>query len=172
MALADLLAPALQIGATIMSAGSQLVRANAYQAIGARRQAAANFEATQLEREAERSSGIGMNQAQNAALQTLYINSKAQDAAAASGGGALDPTVVDIISRNAGEGAYRQAVAMYEGESQARLNIARAQATRYEGGTAAADADAARTAAQFGAANTLLTGGVKLMSMRDKYWPD
>ena len=52
-------------------------------------------------------------------------------AVAVAGGGAGDPTVLDIISDIEGEGAYRAAVAVYGGE-------ARAQQLEYEGGLAAA----------------------------------
>lgn len=170
MALTDLLAPALQIGSTILSAGSQLARGDAASVIGRRRKAQAEYEADQLEQEAEASRGVGLRGGADAAMQTQLVNSAAIARAAASGAGASDPTVVNIIARTAGEGAYRQALALYEGEAQARMDRMKATALRYEGATAEADSKFARNQSRIGAASTLLSGGVKFTSMYDKYW--
>lgn len=47
------------------------------------------------------------------------VASRALAVSAAGGGGALDPTVVDILADIEGEGAYRESVAMYQGEQEA-----------------------------------------------------
>lgn len=52
--------------------------------------------------------------------QADLIASRALAVAAASGGGVSDPTVVDILARTRGEGAFRAQVALYEGEERAR----------------------------------------------------
>ena len=49
------------------------------------------------------------------------ILSRATALAAASGAGVSDPTMVKILGDLEGEGAYREAVAVYQGEAQARL---------------------------------------------------
>lgn len=170
MALSDLLAPSLQIGSTILQAGSQYARGQVAQTVAKRRQALGEFEAQQLEQEAAQSRGVGMRGAADEALKTEYLNSTALARAAASGAGASDPTVMNVIARTAGEGAYRSALAMYEGESQARLDMQMAAAKRYEGAVGMSDAALATKAANMGVANTLLTGAVKGLSMYEKYF--
>ena len=170
MALSDWLAPTLQAGSTILQAGSQVARGAAGKTIAARRQALDEFEAQQLEQEAAQSRGVGMRGAADETLKTEYLNSTALARAAASGAGASDPTVMNVIARTAGEGAYRSALAMYEGEAQARMDMVSAGAKRYEGAVGAQDAATAAKISNMGAANTLLTGGVKAMSMYEKYF--
>lgn len=171
MALSDFLVPALQVGATILSAGGQLARGYAARGIGARRKIAAEFAAQQLDQEAQGALGIGLRAAADQALRTRMVNSLALARAAASGAGASDPTVLNILAQTAGEGAYRQALALYEGEAQARLDRIRAGALRYEGGLAESDAVAAQRQANIGALSTVLTGGAKAVTMYQKYFP-
>lgn len=165
MAISDYLAPALQIGSTILSAGSRLSKANAYEAIGARKKALSEFEAQQLDQQAEASQGIGMRNAATQALNLQVVNSLALARAAASGAGASDPTVVNMLAQTAGESSYRQALALYEGESQARLDMMQAAATRYSGATAQSDADIAANQARQSVLPTVLSGGARVMSM-------
>lgn len=170
MALSDLLAPSLQIGSTILSAGSQLARGSAARTVASRRKAVGEYEAQQLEQEAAQSRGVGMRGAQDEALKAQLVNSSALARAAASGAGASDPTVLAILARTSGEGAYRQAVAMYEGEAQARLDLMKASALRTEGNISESDAMASERASKTGAVATALSGGARTLSMYDKYW--
>lgn len=168
--LSDLFAPSLQIGSTILTAGSQLAKGQAAKTVAARRQVSDEYEAQQLEAEAQQSRSIAMRSAQDQTLSTEMVNSTALARAAASGAGASDPTVMNVIARTAGAGAYRAAVQMYEGEAQARLDTMKAQALRYEGATGVSDANTAATFAGVGAAATALSGAAKGMSMFGKYW--
>lgn len=168
--LSDMLAPALQIGATILSSGSQFARGAAARTIGARRKAASEFEAKQLEQEAEQSRGVGMRAAQDEVQKAELVQSAALARAAASGAGASDPTVISILARTAGEGAYRQAVALYQGEAQARFDLMRATAARMEGDIAESDAGSAQKFANMAGLSTALTGGAQALTMYDKYW--
>lgn len=170
-AISDWLAPSLQVASTILSAGGQIARAQTYKKIAARRKALADYEAQQLELEAEGARGVGTRAAQDEALKAANVNSTALARAAASGAGASDPTIMNIISRTAGEGAYRSALAMYEGEAQARLDVMRAQGLRYAGVTGVSDAATAARQEQTAAAATLLSGGVKTMSLYDRFFP-
>lgn len=170
MALSDMLGPSLQIGSTVLSAGSQFARANTYGTVGRRRKAALDFEAAQEEEQAGQVQAGAQRTAEDIGRQATLVNSAAIARAAASGAGASDPTVMNIVARTSQEGAYRQAQALYEGEAKARLDRLRAQAARYEGDTVMADAEAARRASMLGASSTVLTGGVKSLSMFDKYW--
>lgn len=170
MALADMLGLGLEAGSTILNVGAQLAKGNYARTVAARRQAAGEYEAKQLEAEAGQSVGVGMRAAQDETLKTLYANSKAMALVGASGAGASDPTVMNVIARTAGEGAYRSAVAMYEGEAQARLDRMKAAALRYQGQVGAEDAASAYRMSRTGALATAFTGGVKGLSMYEKYW--
>lgn len=167
--LSDLFAPSLQIGATILTAGAQLAKGQAAKSIAARRQQADEYEAQQLDAEAQQSRGIGMRSAQDNTLSAEMVNSTAIARAAASGAGASDPTVMNVIARTAGAGAYRAAVSMYEGEAQARLDTMKGQALRYAGATGVSDAATAANYAGIGAASTVLSGAAKSMGMFGKY---
>ncbi len=170
MAISDFLGPSLQVGSTILNVGSQVARANAGQLVAGRRKEALEFEAKQQDISAEESSGVAMRSAQDEIMKARTVNSTALAKAAASGAGASDKTVMDVLSRTAGEGAYRAAVAMYEGEAQARLDRMRAAALRYQADVGVADADLAASQSGIGIASTLLAGGVRALSMYDKYW--
>lgn len=170
MAIGNWLGPALQIGSTVLDVGAAMSRGRAAKVVGARKQQAAEFEAAQLDLEAERSRSIGMAAALEEQRKTQLINSAALARAAASGAGASDPTVINLLTKTAGIGAHRAAIAMYQGEAQARLDTSRAITARFEGETAASDASVAAQQANMTAMSTLLSGGVKVLSMYDKYW--
>jgi hypothetical protein len=93
------------------------------------------------------------------------IASTALAHAAASGGGASDPTVVNLIARNAGESAYRQAVALYGGDEAARTMQLQADAREYEGKQAQVNSYANATAQGMGARATLLKGMAREASL-------
>lgn len=81
---------------------------------------AANFRrAAQLEEKAGQvlaASQRGMLQQRK---QKELVASRALAVAASGGGGASDPTVVNIIADIEGEGAYRESLALYQGEQEA-----------------------------------------------------
>lgn len=160
----------LQIGSTVLSVEGDLARGRAASLIGARRKAALDFEAKQLEIEAGQAVAAGQRNSDDIARKVDLVNSAALARAAASGAGASDPTVMAVLARTKGEGAYRQALAMYEGEAQARLDRLRASAATFEGDTALLDAGRARSAANNTAAATLLSGAAKTASLYDKYY--
>ena len=171
MAIADALPESLQLSSTILNVGSQLAKANATTTVAARRKAAYDFEAQQQEVAAQESSGVALRAAQDETLKARLVMSSALAKAAASGAGASDPTVMAVLSRTAGEGAYRSALAMYEGEAQARLDRMRASALRYQGDVSVADAASAAQAQRIGIGATLLSGGMKALSMYEKFNP-
>lgn len=170
MSLSDMLGPALQIGSTILSAGSQVERGNAGVAVANRRKAALEFQAQQLETEAGQSKAVSQVQAADVARQNALVQSSILARAAASGAGASDPSVLSVMARTGAESAYRQAVALYEGEAQSRMDLTRASAARFEGQTNVSDAASARRQANIGAGATVLAGGAKSLSMYDKYY--
>lgn len=100
---------------------------------GRRRRVAAEFEAEQLEQNAGQVIAASQRDALEEKRRADLAASRALALAAASGGGASDTTVVNLIAGLKGEGAYRSAVALYRGEDQARKLRTGAKAKRYEG---------------------------------------
>lgn len=82
--------------------------------------------------------------------------SRALALAAASGGGASDPTVTNILSGIEGESEYNALSAMYEGEERARTLETNASITKKYGKDT-------KSAYQLQAASTVLKGGGSLM---------
>jgi hypothetical protein len=87
--------------------------------------------------------------------QARLLQSRALAVASASGGGASDPTVVNILARLSGEGEYRALTALYEGEEEARSKEMQARARRQE-------AKNVKKAALFSAGSKILETGSTL----------
>jgi len=100
---------------------------------GRRKRVASEFEAEQLEQQSGQVVAASQRDALEEKRRADLMASRALALAAASGGGASDPTVVNLIAGLKGEGAYRSAVALYRGEDQARKLRTGARAKRYEG---------------------------------------
>lgn len=127
-------APILQVGGTLLSAYGQ--RKAGVEAAKASNTAASNeakmaeFEALQQERLAGEAAKEAQLRAAEYERQSRILASNALAAAAGSGAGASDPTVVELMARIVGEGNYRAQLALYEGEKEARNRQLAAQARR------------------------------------------
>lgn len=119
-------------------------------AVGRMRRRIARVEAKQSVAAAQRRA---IAERKNAEL----LASRAIAVAAAGGGGADDPTVLNIVSDIDAEGAYRAAVAMYEGEEQARK-------LRYQGELQAWEGDEAYKAGKAKAIGSLVETGAKVFA--------
>lgn len=93
----------------------------------------AEFVAAQNERVAGNERATAQRQAIEQQRQKRLTQSRAQAVAAASGGGALDPGVLDIMGGLEDQGNYNALVALYEGESSARNYENQAALTRWQG---------------------------------------
>ena len=122
---------------------------------------ASKFEAGQMESQAMERKAASHRQVEEIDRQGRLAQSRALAVAAASGGGASDPTVMNIMANLAGETEYRKMVALYEGESAARYLEGQADVTRWAGREA-------RTAGKMAALGTAISGGTSLYS---KYYP-
>lgn len=111
----------------------------------------AKYQAKQLEQNAKQSVAEGTVAAQDEQRKSALIASRAIAVAAASGAGALDPTVVKILQGISAEGTLASATQMYNANEQARGQLDQAKGARYSGKQAA---KAGRTKML----NTLLTG--------------
>jgi hypothetical protein len=125
---------ALSVASMVMSArGIGMAKAGADQAAAAaranaaRRAQEAGFEAEQLRVNAGQEEAAGQIAAREQQRQARLVQSRAIAVAAAGGGSVADPTVVNLLARNAGEGVYRAGLALYQGRERAR--VLRMQAT-------------------------------------------
>ncbi len=127
--------PGTLIGAAglALQAGGALSAYSAAQKAAAARRATSEFEAEQLEQNATQSIATANRAMFETERQGAYTASRAQAVAAASGGSATDPTVINTIATLAGETAYRKSVDLYQGEEKARQLRLSAQATRLTG---------------------------------------
>ena len=128
---------ALLLGAASLFAG---VGGSALSSRGQRRagklgQQAKEYEAQTYERQAKNVVGAAQVDMLNERRNKELIASRATALAAAGGGGVHDTTVQNIISDINSEGAYREAVALYRGEDEARKLTEAARLSRMEGAT-------------------------------------
>jgi len=85
------------------------------------------------------------------------LASRALALSSASGGEATDPSSMGVIEDIMGEGAYREAAAMYTGEENARI-------LRMGGQVALEEGNAKATAHQIGAFSSILSAGGAMYS--------
>lgn len=136
---------AAKAGGTILGAANE-ARSLKKQAQGLDRQAGLERASSQREAIEER-------------RQSRLVQSRGLAVAAASGGGADDPTVVNLIANLEGEGEYRALTSLYEGNERAIGMEDEARARRKE-------AKNIKTASYISAASTMLGAG---SSMYDRY---
>jgi len=163
---ADWVTPFLGLTGTLLQAQGYRSQGQSAKQQGQAEQQAANYRAEQLDQIAGQSIAASQRVAQEQRRQARLLASRALAVAAASGGGASDSSVTRIIADIHGEGAYRAAVALYEGEDRARQERMAASATRYEGELAAQSGSNAAKAGNIMALGSLLSGG---MSLYEKY---
>lgn len=138
-----------------------------------RAQVAAQFEASQLEQNAGQAIAVSQAQAKEQLRQTRLLQSRAIAVTAAGGGGVSDDTIMRLLSRNAGEGAYRAQLALYNGEEKARQLRMAASTKLYEAQLNAdsqdAKANAYETAAMGGLVSSAGSIYAKNSSLFSKY---
>lgn len=142
-AVASWLPMAMSIGSSILgkmgsddSAEGARQAADASIVMGQRQRVAAQFKAQQLRSQALQTAAAGQRAGDTEERQARLLQSRALAVAAASGGGASDTTVMNLIAGIAGEGSYRRAIRLYEGEDRARTLRMQASAADYEGALA------------------------------------
>lgn len=120
--MADTIGPGayLEGAGTLMQLFGYLSSGRAAKIDGERAKVAGEFAALQATRAASEVLSVTQRVALEERRKGRYEASRALAVAAASGGGATDPTIVKLLSDVKGEAAYRSSVALYEGETQAR----------------------------------------------------
>lgn len=123
---------------------------------GEKIQQAKEYEALQYEQQAGQVVAASQRVAGQERHKAKVIASRALALAAASGAGASDTTVENILADIDGEGAYRASVALYQGEEQARRLKMAAQGRRLEGEAAKEGADVEAKAYDIKAAGAIV----------------
>lgn len=149
---------------TVLSSYNVKESAKADRRLAEARMQAADFEAKMLEERAGQEIAVAQRLALEENRKAELVASRAIAVAAASGGGASDSTVVNLVARLKGEGAYRAAAQLYEGESRARLMKIGATAKRYEGAQGVVEAARGQKVANNMAFLNLMAGGGTLAS--------
>lgn len=125
-------------------------------------QAEKQYEAAQLESNAMQVTAAGQRKAAEDQRMAKIVASRALAVAAASGGGASDPTIVRLMSRIAGEGEYRRAVDIYDAEDRARTMRMRAAGSIYEGQQALRSGESMASAYETKALGSIVGMGASL----------
>lgn len=94
---------------------------------------AAKFEAEQMERNASDARAVSQREAIEQRRRAELAQSRALAVAAASGAGALDGSVLDLMGDIGAEGDLNARTALYSGEARGAGMDASAAARRYEG---------------------------------------
>ena len=173
---------ALQAASTLIGAFGAIQQGQAQRAAGEAQARSFQYQARLRDAQAagmEQSAGQERAAAQRAAIeqrrQGRFVGSRAQAIAAASGGGALDPSIVNLMGDLGSEADFRAATALYQGEDRARsleygavLQRATGQGDLYAGEVARRSGIAAQNRSYITAAGTV-AGGVG--KMYDRYPP-
>lgn len=163
---------------TLISGAGMIGQANAQRAAGENAARTAQFQSQLANTQAaamEQQAGQERAASQRAAIaqrrQGNLVSSRARAVAGASGGGALDPTVLDIMSGIDSEVDYRTNLALYEGEERAKgleygavLRRAGGAGDVYAGQVAQQAGRSAANRSLMGAGGKLLEGGARLES--------
>ena len=166
----------LSTAGMIQQAGAQKSAAKAQVRAGEFQRQLADREAGEMERIAGQEQAVAQREALEQRRQGRFVSSRAQALAAASGAGALDPTVIDILGGIETEAELRALTALYEGGEAARGLTQSAAMRRFsgEGGVfasrvAAGQSRAAANRSLFAAGGTLLEGGGSLFEKYARY---
>jgi hypothetical protein len=144
------------VAAGAMSAAGTIMGGNASAAAGQSQRSAQYFKAAQEDQAAQESRAASQRTGLEKNRQATLLQSTLQANAAASGGGAADPTVIGLGQDIAGRGEYQSLMDMYTGENRARGIEDQAIGSRLTGDAQQAEGEAKRTASYLSAAGTLV----------------
>lgn len=170
------MAQSLQIATTVVSAAGTLVaahqQASAAKAEGKAAEAMAEYQASQLRYKAGQERAASQKAAEGERRRARLAQSRARAVAAASGGGATAPTVMDILSSLRAQGEYNAQTALYEGSEAAAGLEAQADAAIQEGKYARAASNYrskfTKQAGYMEGVGTLMKGA---STYYDRFWP-
>jgi hypothetical protein len=154
--------PIIQGGASILKGFGGIMAGAGARSAGKAEQRAAEFQAQQLEQNAGQAVAASQRVAEEERRKAQLVASRALAVAAASGGGASDVSVQNIIAEIQGEGTYRAMTALYEGEERARQLRMGAAGKRFEGDIAAKSGRQKQMAYTIGGLGEMGIGGASL----------
>lgn len=154
---------------TRLNVGGQFLGAFSHIQHGFESRRLAGIEADQLRDNAGQAVAASQVASEDVAQRTKQLTARALAVAAASGGGASDPSVVKAISSIAGEGAYRKALTLYQGQEASRSMQNQADATEYRGKSQQTASFLNAVGGTVGAGTSLIKGYEKTQSLRAKY---
>jgi hypothetical protein len=93
----------------------------------------ADFQAEQQEMAGKEEFAASQREANEKRKEATYVQSRQQALAAASGGGAADPTIVRLMTQTAQQGEMNAQTARYVGENRQRGLMDAAKASRMSG---------------------------------------
>ncbi len=133
IAAATAAAPAASTVATAATIGGSIVSGLGQIQAGRAANISSKFQAAQAQQQAGQQRAAGQRAAIEERRKTDIALSRGQAVAAASGGGALDPTVLKLMGGVAQQGEYNALSALFESEEAARGLELGAAAKRMEG---------------------------------------
>lgn len=154
--------PALQTISTIATVGATAVSALGTIASGRAQEAAAEFQAKQLDIKQNEEFAAGQREASQLARQKRLALSKLTNQAAGSGFSTADPSTLAIQDEITKYGTYQEDLARYGGASRAEGARLEAAAKRFEG-------TSAKSGSYLTAAGTILGGASTLADKYDRY---
>ena len=146
------------LAGSAVSAMGTIAGGRAAQQAGQAQQQSLEFRAKQEEMAAQESRASQQKVALERRREGTLLQSKLQARAAASGGGASDPTVVNLAEDIAGRTEYAALTEMYKGENRARGLEDQAIGSRMTGAAALAEGNMKRKAANLSAIGTIIGG--------------
>ncbi len=153
---------------TGVSAMGTIASGKAAEQAGRQAQQAREFEALQQEQAAQESRAAAQRQAIDKRREGQLLLSRLQARAAASGGGADDPTVLDLGGGIAERGEYEALTEMYRGENRARGLEDSAVGSRMTGEALRAEGEAKKRASRLSAFGTLIGGATSMYGQYNK----
>lgn len=159
---------AAKVASTVLSVGSTVMGYFSQRNAGIAAKQEADYRAAQLDQRAGQERATAQRQAMIERRRGALAKSRAQALAAAGGGGALDPSVADIMGDLEGESELNALNALYVGEERARDDESAAVLERYSGQQKKkAGYLAARTTALSGLGE--IAGSQNTQSLLEKY---
>ena len=151
--------PLLLAAGGLLSAGGKIMEGNAAYQDGVNQRLALEFQAKQHDQNAIQAVATGQRAAKEVSRETELLKSRMLAVAAASGAGASDPGLMNLIAEQAGIGTLNSMAELYKGEEQARQQRMTGKAKRYEGYQAEVQGRKKRDASRVSAAASLLSAG-------------
>ena len=148
--------------AAVASVGGSIVSGIGQMRAGQAANNSAKFQAAQMQQQAGQDRASSQRVAIEERRRAGIAMSNAQAGSAASGGGATDPTVMNLTGAIAGQGEYNALSALFEGEERARGRELAAASARMEG-------KQAKKAGMIGGISTIASGAGNALMM--KYAP-